>query len=168
MARTTKTQTIIDAQIIEQGVTPEQQAALEADLKELQQLSDIGAVLAKHDWIIPTITGACATAGVCITAKVASVAAVTVATMIGGGMFTAYATFFGLLMLAVTLILKYRDTLMQWATALAVLVAKGVLYLWELTKNFLGWLKEKCLALWNWFVSLFSSDEDNTEAAAAA
>lgn len=164
MART-KTQgttKIIEATIIEQGITPEQQAALEADMKELKQLSDIGAVLAKHDWVIPTITGVCATAGVCITAKVAATAAVTVATMIGGGMFTAYATFFGLLTIAVTMILKYRDTLMQWATALAVLVAKGLMYLYELACNFLGWLKEKCIALWNWFTSLFSSDEEKT------
>lgn len=168
MARANKTQNIIDAQIIEHNITPEQQAALEADLKDLEQLSNIGALLTKHSWVIPTITGACATAGVIVTAKVAATAAVTVATMIGGGMLTAYATFFGLLTIVVTMLLKYRDTLMQWATALAMLVAKGMYMLYDLACNFLGWLKEKCIALWNWFTSLFTSDDEEKNSALAA
>ena len=166
MAKKTTPQ-IIDAAIIEAGVTPEQQAALEAELRNLEQITNIGEMLNKHSWIIPTITGACATAGLLVSSKVAATAAVTVATMIGGGLLTAYATYYGLLILVVTMLLKYKDTLMQWATALAVLVAKGMYMLYDLACNFLGWLKEKCIALWNWFTSLFTSKDEEAAPAAA-
>lgn len=158
---------IIDATIIENGVTPEQQAALEADLRNLERLTDIGALLNKHSWVVPTITGACATAGLIISSKMAVTAAVTVASMIGGGMLVAYGTYLGLLTLVVTMLLKYRDTLMQWATALAVLVAKGMYMLYDLACEFLGWLKDKCVALWDWFCSLFSSEDKAAQPVAA-